>query len=304
VSGKPPPENRGDHAPADSDDAGLKTKPRTLKVSIMRIVIIIAATYLAICVLVYIFQARLIYFPSREYGCSPADVGLNYEPVALTTSDGLALSAWYVGHDGAIGSAIFCHGNAGNISHRLATIKALNRLMKLNVLVFDYRGFGQSEGRPSEPGLYKDAQAAWDYLTVTKAEPPERVVLIGRSLGGAVAIDLASRHEPAALVVESTFASLIQVARNHYGFLPAGLLLRHRYESIDKIGRVRCPKLMFHSRDDSVVPFRQGEKLFEAAVEPKQFIETPGEHNDAGFLHSDEYTEKMRVFIDEVLHKS
>ena len=303
MSQQPPLDIQGDHPPADADDPDLKTRPRTLKVSIMRIVIIIAAVYVAVCVLVYIFQARMIYFPSREYECSPADVGLDYELVALATSDGLKLSAWYIAHDDAIGSAIFCHGNAGNISHRLATIKALNRRMKLNVLVFDYRGFGQSEGRPDEPGLYKDAQAAWDYLVTTKGESSDRVVLIGRSLGGAVAIDLAKRHEPAALLVESTFTSLIGVAKAHYGLLPVDLLLRHRYESIDKIGDLRCPKLFFHGLDDSLVPFQQGRELFEAAGEPKQFIETPGGHNDAGFLYNDEYLEKTRVFLESVLSK-
>ena len=188
--------------------------------------------------------------------------------------------------------------------------------MGIGVLIFDYRGFGLSEGRPTERGTYEDADAAWRYLIETRGERPERVVLFGRSLGGAVAIELARRlmnrptepgkpgvagsvPQPAALVVESTFTSILDIGRVHYPFLPIRLLVTYRYASIEKVGHISCPKLFMHGRDDTLIPLSNGRKLFEAAAEPKRFIETPGEHNEAGFTYSPEFTDRLRAFLEE-----
>ncbi len=274
---------------------------------IRRLILVVVLTYLGVCVLVGLLQSRLIYFPTRGYPVAPSDIGLDFEDLTLRTNDGVSIAAWYVPHVDPKGSVIFCHGNAGNMSDRLHSVKLLHG-MGLNVVIFDYRGFGRSEGRPSEQGTYEDAEAAWRYLIETRGESPRRVILFGRSLGGAVAIELATRVEqtpssihPTALVVESTFTSLVDIGRLHFPFLPVRLLLTYRYESIDKVPRITCPKLFFHGKDDTLIPFVNGRKLFDAAAEPKRFVETPGGHNEAGFTYSPDFTDRLAMFIDEVL---
>ncbi len=265
-----------------------------------RLAIISLLTVAGVYVLVALFQSRLIYFPSRHYYATPKDVGLLFEERALITSDGPSITAWYVPCPQAKGSIIFCHGNAGNMADRLHDVTLMHR-MGYNVLIFDYRGYGNSEGKPSEQGTYHDAQAAWRYLVESLGESPARVILFGRSLGGAVAIELAKRHEPGALVVESTFSSLVDVGKLHYPLLPVSLLLRYRYESIDKVSSITCPKLFIHSTDDQLVPLANARRLFEAAASPKMFIETPGDHNNGGYAYSPAYTNKLQAFLDESL---
>lgn len=274
--------------------------------ALRRLLVIIVCTYASVCLLVWLFQTRLIYFPSRELGATPSDVGLAYEDLRLQTSDGVAIAAWYVAHPEPQGTILFCHGNAGNISHRLAGIQEMHRL-GYSVLIFDYRGFGQSEGSPGEAGTYRDVEAAWEYLTKTRAEPPDRIVLFGRSLGGAVVIELADRlgdGGPAALVVESTFARMADIGQKHYPFLPIRWLITHRYDSIDKVGRLSCPKLFLHGSDDKLIPIADGRRLYEAAAEPKLFIETPGGHNNAGFAHAPEYAAKLADFLHKAINSN
>lgn len=266
----------------------------------VRIFVIVAATYAAVCLLTGLFQTSLIYYPTREYEFVPTDVGLDYEELVLKTSDGESLSAWYVPVADSKGTVIFFHGNAGNMGHRVHTLAHFHRL-GVNVIIFDYRGFGESSGRPSENGTYADAEAVWKYVVETRGESPGRVVLFGRSLGGAVAIELAARHRPAGLVVESTFTSLADVAKIHYRWLPIRLLLRHRYASIEKIASIHCPKLFLHGADDQLIPIAIGRTLYGAAKEPKAFVETPGGHNESGFTYSPKYVETMRSFLDSVL---
>ena len=254
-------------------------------------------TYLVICVVIFSLQARLIYFPSKDYWAVPSDAGLAFEEVTLSTEDGLSLAAWYVPHRDARGTVLFCHGNAGNMADRIGSLKSFHDL-GYNVLIFDYRGYGRSEGRPSENGTYRDAEAAWRYLVETRNEPSGHVVLFGRSLGGAVAIDLATRHTPGALVVESTFTSLVDIGKVHYPLLPVRLLCTYRYASIRKVPGVACPKLFIHGTDDELVPCRNARLLFEAAAEPKHFIETPGGHNDGGFEYNLEHTRKLADWLD------
>lgn len=268
----------------------------------VRLGIIAALTFTGVCIILWGFQTRLIYFPSRGYDATPGDVGLRFEDLTLTTSDGVAISAWYIPHDRPRGSVIFCHGNAGNMADRLHDVKLLHA-MGVNVLIFDYRGYGTSEGKPGEQGTYEDAVAAWDHLVDTRGELPERIALFGRSLGGGVAIELARRRSPGALIVESTFTNLVDVGRIHYPFLPVRWILTHRYESIDKIGAIACPKLFFHGTGDTLIPIDLARKLFAAAAEPKEFVETPGGHNDAGFTYSPKYTDRLAAFLSSVLPK-
>jgi fermentation-respiration switch protein FrsA (DUF1100 family) len=179
-------------------------------------------------------------------------------------------------------------------------VRALHQL-GCSVLVLDYRGYGRSTGEPTEAGLYRDAEAAWRYLTEVRGVPPKQIVLMGRSLGGAVVIDLAARLTPGALVVECTFPSLVDIARRLYPYLPVGLLCRDRFESLKEIPQVRCPTLFFHGTYDGLVPLEDARRLFAAAPEPKQFIETPGHHNSAGFEYSEDYERQFGEWLATAL---
>ncbi len=278
-----------------------KRRARTSLARLARLALgTILAAYVLICVAIFFFQGHLVYFPTRDYPATPTDtVGLPFEDVTLTTEDGLSLAAWYVPHREAKGTVLFCHGNAGNMAGRCQTLKSFHRL-GYAVLIFDYRGYGRSTGTPDEEGLYRDAEAAWRYLTEARGETPERIVLFGRSLGSAVAIELATRHRPGALVVEAAFGSLVDVGQRQYPFLPVRLLSTHRYESIKKVTHIDCPKLFLHGTDDELVPLALARRLYEVAAPPKAFIETPGGHNDSGFEYSPEYTGRMGSWLDQV----
>jgi len=291
-----------------NDDAGpVAARPdapaehrMTWRRQVRRLLVVVLATYVGVCLLVFAFQSRLIYFPSRDVWGTPQNVGLAYEDVSLETEDGARIHGWYVPREGARASVIFCHGNAGNIADRLGTIGLLHAA-GLNVFVFDYRGYGRSTGSPSEAGTYADAEAAWRHVTGDRGIPPARVVLFGRSLGGAVAIELATRHTPGALVVESTFTNLVDVGRLHYPLLPVKWLVTYRYDSIAKVGAITCPKLFVHGQTDTLIPLAIGRRLFDAAAQPKTFLETPGDHNNSGITYAPEYAERFRAFLADTI---
>ena len=213
---------------------------------------------------------------------SPADVKLDYEDVAFTASDGIALTGWFVPAPDARFTVLFCHGNGGNIMYRLDTLTLFGGL-GLSCFVFDYRGYGNSAGKPTEQGTYRDARAAYDWLTQTKQVPAEQVVVLGRSLGGSIAAHLAAQVPVAGLVIESAFTSYPDIGAKFYPFMPVRPLARYKYNTRAYLAEVRCPVLIMHSRSDELVPFEFGERLFAAAHEPKRFVELAGGHND-GFL--------------------
>ena len=261
------------------------------------------AIYLALLVIVYLLQSRMLYFPNlpgRSLDATPGDAGLEYEDVAITTADGVTLHGWHIPAAASRGTVLFFHGNAGNISHRLDSIALFHRL-GLDVLIPEYRGYGQSEGRPSEAGTYRDAEAAWKWLTQARGVPPDRIAVFGRSLGGSIAAWLAAEHTPAGLMVESSFVSVPELAAGLYPFLPARLLSRFSYDTAAYLGRRVCPVLVVHSRHDEIIPFEHGQRLFEAAREPRQFLEILGSHND-GFLMSGQlYRDGVEAFFDQIL---
>lgn len=263
---------------------------------------LVAAVYAVIAVYAFATQARMIYLPhlpGRDYIGTPADLGMEFETVGLLTDDGLRLEAWYVPAPEARATVAFFHGNAGNISHRLETLRMFHEL-GLSVLIVDYRGYGRSQGRPDEAGTYRDATAVWRYLTETRAVPAGTIILFGRSLGGAVALELATRVRPGGLVLESTFTTATDLAGTVYWFLPVRLLSRYRYASIDRIGRVRCPVLVIHSRDDEIIPYSHGRRLYDAAREPKRFLELRGGHNEGYALSHRAYLDGLRDFLDTI----
>ena len=232
--------------------------------------IIPALAYGGVVALMFFFQDRLAYYPQigRELESDPREHGLDYAPLTLATADGERLDAWFVPAPQANAVVLILHGNAGNMSHRMDTIAMFHRL-GYGVLIFDYRGYGRSTGRPSEEGLYRDAVAAWDHLTRQRGIAPGQIVLFGESLGGAVAAWLAARERPGALVLSSVFTSAPELAADLYPWLPTRWMVRLRYDTRAALARVHCPVLLAHSPDDEIIPFRHGQTLYEAAPEPK-----------------------------------
>lgn len=263
--------------------------------TILRIVVI---TYVCLTLLMYVFQSRFIYFPSREMHMTPDLAGMPYEAVVFAASDGVQLSGWFVPADKPRGVVLFCHGNAGNISHRVDTMR-FHRALGLSSLHFDYRGYGQSGGKPSEKGTYLDAEAAWRYLTEERKIPAEQIVVHGRSLGGAIAAWLAREHAPKALILESSFTSIPDVAAKLYPFLPVRLLARFHYNTKDYVREVKCPVLIVHGPQDEIIPFEHGRRLFELAKEPKAFLEIGGSHNEGWAQSMDRYTNGVDAFLAE-----
>ncbi|HKH82759.1 MAG TPA: alpha/beta hydrolase [Gemmatimonadales bacterium] len=264
-----------------------------------------AGLYLALLVLLWFAQSHLIFFPGNQRTLVPpaARLGLQPERVAFTTDDGVQIVGWVMP---AAQSAngfwlLICHGNAGNLSEfeRPAHYAAL-RDVGLNLLAFDYRGYGESGGTASEQGLYRDADAAYRYLTEERGVPASRIILFGHSLGSAVAIDLASRSPAAGLIVEGALTSTVNRGQELYPFIPVRLLARSRFSSIDKVARIRIPKLFLHATRDEVIPVAHGRRLFQAAAEPKKFVELDGMHSDAFAVDSARYFGSVADFLSTI----
>jgi fermentation-respiration switch protein FrsA (DUF1100 family) len=244
------------------------------------------------------FETSFIYFPSRSLEVTPADFGLAFEEVHLAAEDGVKIHAWLLPHPSSRFTILFAHGNAGNISHRLDRARLLGRRLSAEVFLFDYRGYGRSEGRPDEQGTYRDARAAHRHLTETRGVGPDRLVLFGESLGSAVALDLALEGAARALVLESPFTSIPDMARLVLPFLPLSPFLRTRYDNLAKVGGLKIPLLVMHGDRDEVVPFAQGRRVFEAAPEPKRFHRIVGAgHNDTYLTGGDAYWEALGDFL-------
>ena len=248
------------------------------------IIVVVFLAYTILAMALYFMQSSFLYSPVRPIHYNPADINLPFENVVFETNDRLKLTAWFIPAENARFTVLFCHGNGGNMTHRLDTINILNEL-GLNCLIFDYRGYGASEGKPSETGTYRDVEAAYKWLTKKKKISPENIILFGRSLGGSIAAYLATKVEARALIIESSFTSYIDIGKKFYPYMPVRLAARFSYPTIDYVRSVHMPVLIIHSRNDEVIPFEFGLMLYAAANEPKEFIEISGSHND-GFLFS------------------
>lgn len=247
----------------------------------------------------YFMQPRLLFLPGvpgRELTATPEHFGLAYRDVTLPTSDGETLHAWFLSHQRPRATVLFLHGNAGNISHRLDSLELFHQL-GLEVLILDYRGYGRSTGKPTEAGLYRDAQAAWDWLTREQGRDGRDIILFGRSLGGAVASELATRVDAAALIVESAFTSVPDIGAELYWWLPVRWLSRLQFDTAASIRTSELPVLVVHSRDDEIIPFAHGRRLQEIAGERGTLLEIRGGHN-TGFIESRErYRDGLDRFV-------
>lgn len=271
-------------------DSSLQT------VAACAMVVLVCGVLLAGC------EKQIIFQPTKYPGglWDTANFGFTVEDVDFESADGTKLHGWYVARPGARGTLLWCHGNAGNLSHRAENIARL-RVLPLNVFIFDYRGYGKSEGKPGETGVYQDALAAYDTLVREKGVSPDTLILFGRSLGGACAVHIASYRKAAGLILESAFTSAADMAKEILLFLPRGLV-RARLDIAGPLAVLDLPKLLLHGDRDEVVPFEMGKALFQAAKAPKTFYVIAGAgHNDTYYTGGKPYYEAWRRFVEEVL---
>ncbi len=266
---------------------------------------LIAAALLAAVVLVAIvlnfgeqLERRFVFFPTREVAATPSDFGVEFEDVNFTTSDGYRLNGWYVpGRHETVW--LWFHGNGGDLGHRAEEMALFHHKVGANVFIFDYRGYGKSQGQPSEQGTYRDARAALEYLQGRPDAKGKRTVYFGRSLGAAVAVELAVEHPPAGLVLVSPFTALRDMARLSHPLLPlAAWVAGDRYDSAARIGKIHRPVLIMHGKHDEIVPVQQGEALFRAANHPKTLRLLPAAgHNDTYHAGGPVYWKQLKEFL-------
>lgn len=256
------------------------------------------AVYAAVVGLMWFYQERLIYYPGmgREIATTPAAYGLPYDDFTIATEDGEKLNVWWLPVASPRGAVLLFHGNAGNISHRIDYARMF-RTLGYSTLLVDYRGYGKSSGTPSEAGTYRDADAAWRWLTQTRGIAPDDIVVFGESLGGGVASWVAARSTPRALVLASTFTSATDLGAELYWFLPVRLVSRLEYGTLARLADVRAPVLVIHSPADEIIPFSHGQRLYAAAREPKAFLELSGGHNQGFVFMRPEWVEALGAFL-------
>jgi hypothetical protein len=268
----------------------------------VKILVYVAIFMLLVVGYVKYLESRGIYFPTKNIEFTPQLVALAFKDVYFKTEDNIQINGWFIPNSNAKYTLLFCHGNAGNIGHRLEKIAMFNK-MNLNVFIFDYRGYGKSIGRPSESGIYLDVKAAYDYLIrqlqMSPENIPENIILYGESLGCAVAINLAAAEKVGALIAEGAFSKGRDMARHYYPFLPS-FLFANTFDCLTKIKKVSVPKLFIHSRNDEIVPFKLAKKLYVAAGETKYFAELQGDHNSAFLSSQDMYISSIISFIEKL----
>ena len=243
-------------------------------------------------------ENRLIFHPTTEIVRTPRDVGLDYQDLYFTTLDNVRLNGWFIPHPQASATVIWFHGNAGNIGDRVNNIKLLHDKAAIDIFIFDYRGYGRSPGTPSEPSIYLDGEAAIHYVRTRLKVESKNLVIFGRSLGAAVAAEIASRHDSRAVILESPFTSLREMAKVVFPVLPIGPLLGAKFNVLDKVGKITAPLLVLHGDQDEIIPLEQGKQVFAAARQPKQFYPIKGAgHNDTFIAGGNGYYERLKSFI-------
>ncbi len=241
-----------------------------------------------------------VFFPQTSLDSKPENWDLNYKDVYFSAEDGIKLHGWFfpLQHDGPV--ILFCHGNAGNISHRLDNVARLVE-EDIQVFIFDYRGYGRSEGRPSEKGIYLDGLAAYDYLVRGEQISPSNIVVFGRSLGAAVAVEIALQKEIRSIILESAFTSTKDMAKAMLLFKPLSPFMPANYDNLTRVSRLQTPKLIIHGDQDQIVPFAMGQRLFDAAKGPKNFYRIRGAgHNDTYPVGGETYFNRVATFVKDV----
>ena len=245
------------------------------------------------------WENRLIFQPSTEILRTPRDVGLEYQDLYFTTADNVRLNGWFIPHPQATATLLWFHGNAGNISNRVDNIKLLHDKTHVSIFIFAYRGYGRSPGSSSEATTYLDGEAAIEFVRTQLKVESKNLVIFGRSLGAAVAAEMAIRHDSRAVILESPFVSIREMAKVILPMLPIGPLLSAEFAVIDKVGKIKVPLLVLHGDQDEIIPFAHGERVFAAGREPKQFYPIKGAgHNDTFVAGGNAYYERLRSFID------
>ena len=258
----------------------------------------LAVVWIALLVFLSLMESRLLYFPVRGLDATPSDYGLDSDELHLRASDGVRLHGWWIKSGGRLAVLLF-HGNAGNISHRLDRARLFSERLGVDMFLVDYRGYGRSEGKPSEAGLYRDGLAIFDAAR-ERGFAPKQIVLMGESLGCAVALEVALARPCAGVALETPFLSVPALARKHYPFVPA-LLVRSKFDAGSRVGRVAVPKLFLVAERDEIAPPSQGRRLFELASPPRELFVIPGAgHNDTYAVGGEPYLEVWRRFLDAI----
>jgi fermentation-respiration switch protein FrsA (DUF1100 family) len=265
--------------------------------SILRLLISVTLAIGLFFLFLRYIEFRTIFYPTKEVTSFPDRAGLDFQDVFFKAAQNVELNGWFVPSKDAKYTVLFCHGNAGNISHRIEKLKFFNEL-GCNVFIFDYEGYGKSQGKPSEANLYRDARAAYEYL-LSRGIAQDQVIGYGESIGGAVIVDLASRQTMKAVILDSTFTSVRDMTRYAYPFLPYWIF-SSRFDSEAKIRNIKVPKLIIHSQDDEIVPFQMGRKLFEASAQPKEFLKVQGGHNSNFFESAGSLRERISNFVRDL----
>lgn len=267
---------------------------------VMKLIIFLIVGFVLLIVYVRFLEAVSLFIPSRKITMTPKEMGLDFEDIYFVAEDHIRINGWLVKaavNSEKVSTVFFCHGNAGNIGDRVEKIRNF-RDLGLNVFIFDYRGYGKSQGRPTEKGMYVDAAAAFNYLQSRQDIATERIIVYGASMGGVAAIDIASKRPVLALIADSTFTSSADMAKTIIPFVPA-FILGTKLDNATKIKGITAPKLFIHSPDDETVPFRLGQKLFKLASEPKEFLVISGNHNEGFALSQDIYLPGIENFLNK-----
>ena len=270
---------------------------------ILESALLVFLALVAYVVLLVSCENRLIYHPYQypDGLWEASQVPFKFEDVWFEAEDGVKLHGWYVPTENARATWLFFHGNAGNLTHRIANV-ALLQSLNLNIFIFDYRGYGRSAGTPDEKGLLLDSEAAYQVLMDRYQTDPDTLFLFGRSLGGFFAADTATRHKVAGVILESTFTSAQDMAKKMMPLLPIGFVIRSKLDAINKVPQLKMPKLFFHGTKDEIVPYQLGQKLYKASAEPKEFYAIEGaRHNDTVDVGGAPYFAKIDDFITRTL---
>ena len=281
--------------PHPNAPAGVTDRRPRLAWRILRLALLF---YVGLLLLLKLLENRLVYFPSPWISTNEEALPSYMTEVQLATDDGPLLHGWHLAHPSPRAHILFFHGNAGNLSGRRAMLQELYHFCAVDIFAFDYRGYGKSSGRPRESNIIADARLARRTYATLAGCPESSIVLMGRSLGGAVATRLAAEDGARALVLQSTFTSLPDVAARQYPWLPVRWLMKNRYDSLDRIHQFHGPLLSSHSEGDTILPFSMGQNLFDVANEPKTFFRFSGrDHNDP---QPPEYRAALITFLDSL----